>query len=279
VKVRLTSVDTSTESPRIQASVRQTTLPAPTPRTPSAPPADVSKVGIGSVVEGTISALHPENVILDLEPSKCKGVVSYATLARRRGVSIDELRTSLTPGQTLSDLVVVSKNAEKGIVIVGPRREAPVPGSISAALSVDSLEEGQVVPARVDKTNRHGLQVKITHHIRARVPWTEISDDYDEDRPKKGDVVNCKIVHLDKAQNQVDVSLRRSRLRSDGQSKDGQPKDAVIDDIDQIKPAQKIRGYVKNIGDSGLFVSLGRNVTARVQIKVRFEWLLSFECE
>jgi rRNA biogenesis protein RRP5 len=260
-------VDISSTPTRIQASIRQTALPASRPPPPPQPAVDISKVDIGSTVEGKITALHKENVVLELEPTKCRGMVSYATLSRRRGVSVDELRASLALGQVLSDLIVVSKNAEKGIVIVGPKREAPVPGSISAALSVDSLEEGQVVLARVDKTTRQGIQVKVSRYITARVPWTEISDDYNEATPNKGDVVKCKVIYLDKEQNQVDVSLRRSRLR-DGSSKD-KPKDPVVDDVTQVKPGQKIRGFVKNIGDAGLFVSLGRTLTARVQIKVR----------
>ena len=47
--------------------------------------------------------------------------------------------------------------------------------------------------------------------------------------------------------------------------------DPEITDIGDLRRGQSVRGVVKSVADAGLFVSLGRSIDARVQIKELFD--------
>jgi rRNA biogenesis protein RRP5 len=53
-------------------------------------------------------------------------------------------------------------------------------------------------------------------------------------------------------------------------------KDREINDIEDVKVGQKLRGFVKNISSGGVYVALGRSVTARVMIKELFDDVSTF---
>ena len=108
IPVRIIAVDAETS--KIVASARQAH---------DKKPEDTTTVEIGNVLTGEVSALHETNLVLSLRPSGVKALMSYSTLARHRKTTVEELRAGLAKGQTLEDLVVVSKNADKGFVIVG----------------------------------------------------------------------------------------------------------------------------------------------------------------
>lgn len=233
---------------------------------------DTTAVEIGSVLSGEVSALHESNLVISLQPSQVKALMSYSTLARHRKISIETLKTELVKGQTIDDLVVVSKNVDKGFVIVGlVPSKAFKAGEQSAETPLsnfpfESLVAGQILSGRICGKVPTGLLVQISRSVRGRVGRTEISDDFntiDSADVAIGTQAQCYVLSIDVENRRVDLSLRPSRITNGVKARD-----MAVSKVDDLKAGQTIRGFVKNVANHGVFVSLGSDVTARVQIKV-----------
>ncbi|BGP24084.1 U3 snoRNP-associated protein Rrp5 [Rhodotorula toruloides] len=297
VAVRILSVDQA--SGRIVASARQASAPAPSTSSSSA----IDSIDVGTLTTGTISALHETNLVLALAEGGVKALLAYPTLARHRGVSVEALKDDLAKGQTLEDLVVVSKNVDKGFVIVGlvPSRSAAAAAAASSSastsqrqLTFDLLEVGALYPGRVTSRLSSGvilvqLAGSRNASLRGRVALTELSDDYSvvSERGEAlfpvGTNVQAVILAKDDDQRRLDLSLRASRVLS-AQDKPlaSPPADASIASVEDLQPGSKVRGFVKNVANAGVFVELGRDITARVLIKELFdeyvkEWKPKFQ--
>ncbi|GJN89500.1 hypothetical protein Rhopal_002487-T1 [Rhodotorula paludigena] len=284
--VRILSVDPTTA--RIVASARQAAGPI---ASTSAASSSIDAIELGTLTSATISQLHETNLVLSLVPSGVKALLSYATLARHRAASVDELRATLATGQQLDNLVVVSKNADKGFVIVGlvPVKSAAGKGSAAAstpAFTFDTLELGALYPGRITQRLPSGVVLvqllaspsSKSSSLRGRVALTELADSYaaaDElaHTFPVGASVQAVVLHKDAEMHRLDLSLRASRIRkAQGQeAPEGEVKDRVVESVEDIKAGDKLRGFVKNIANAGVFVSLGGEVTARVQIKELFD--------
>ncbi|CAE6479265.1 unnamed protein product [Rhizoctonia solani] len=266
VKSRITSVDK--EQRRLTASIRQA---APSFQGPI----DISKVQVGSAVSGTVSAVHDENVVLALEePEGGRALLSVSNLANARGTTVPQLRSSLEKGERIEGLTVMSVNEEKALVIVSaakPKGKAKTKTGLSNALRIDSLEEGQVVSGRITQTMSTGSGVRLSSHVVGRLHATDIADDYTGPPaapPAEGSVVEVAIIGVDKNLKRVDVSMRKSRLEPNTKHK---IVDREIQNIEELKVGERVRGMVKSVVQHGLFVMLGRDLDARIQIKELFD--------
>lgn len=266
IPVRIIGVDV--ERQRIVASARQAA-------SSFTKPGEISSVEIGTVLKGEITGLHETNIVLALEPSRIKALMSYSTLARHRKVSIDDLKLALDKKQILEDLVVVSKNADKGFVIVGlvPSKAAKTVETevdpVNGSLTFESLAVGQIITGRVSSRVPTGLLVQISRSLKGRVPPTEVSDDFEAAKGSAlaiGAHVACYVLKIDTEFRRVELSLRASRI-----NKDVLVKDPIVSSVEELKVGQSVRGFVKNVANAGLFVALGGDITARVQIKELFD--------
>lgn len=283
VPVRIISVDAATG--RIVASARQAGAPSASTLSAASSSASIEALDIGTVTTGTISALHETNLVLSLLPSGAKALLAYPTLARHRAVSVADLKSSLAKGQTLEDLVVVSKNVEKGFVIVGliPSKAANASSSASTAstssITFDSLAVGSLYPGRVTSRLQSGVVLvqlagSKNAALRGRVALTELCDDFETDLSAvfpAGANVQAVVLAKDDNQRRLDLSLRASRVRVAQGLEAGDVKDPVVASLDELKPGAKVRGFVKGIANAGVFVELGHDITARVQIKELFD--------
>lgn len=257
VLVRILSNDK--EKSRILASIRQAT-------TNTAPP-DISAVEVGDSVEGTINDIHKDNVLLNLEPSNVRAILSLKNLANRRGSTIAQLRVNLETGEKLSDLVVVSRNAEQGFVIVANKPKAkPALGPIS----MDTVQVGQIVGGRVVKHDRRGALVKFNGHITGSLHPTDTTDDYEAGSPfpNVDSVLKAAVVAIDREKKHLVLSTRRSQMQP---SESHVVADSQITSVEDLKPGTFVRGFIKSVAEHGLFVSIGRDLDARVQIKELFD--------
>ncbi|CAK9780409.1 hypothetical protein CC85DRAFT_256901 [Cutaneotrichosporon oleaginosum] len=263
VTVRITDVDT--EASKLVASVRQAL--------PTAVAAE--KLEVGAAVKGIVAQIHAEQVVVTLVPSQLTALLSLANLSNHRGMGVDELRKSLKTGEKLDDLVVVSKNEKSGLLIVANKRreKEKIPSGVSAAArSFDDLQVGDVVPGRVVGKTTAGAMLRIGKHIRGRVHPCDEADDLSNAAGtgalRVDDNVLCAILAVDSAARTVDLSTRKSRVNPDAKVKVADPE---ITSFSQLKEGQAVRGLVRSITPAGLFVSLGRNITARVMIKELFD--------
>ena len=271
VNVRITEVNS--DSQRLVASVRQAL--------PTALAA--ASLEVADEVSGIVSQIHADQVVMTLVPSQITALLSLANLSNHRHIGIDELRSSLKVGERLDELIVVSKNAQSGLVILANKRgpstsvkkeSAPVPsgsGISGSALSFDSIKPGSIVNGEVVSHGPQGSMVQLSSHIRGRVHPTDAADDFEiiaaGDGPLViGEKVDCYVLTSNPATRIVDLSTRKSRVEGSGDIVD-----AEVKNVTDIKAGMKVRGLVKNVASHGVFVALGRNVTARVMIKELFD--------
>ena len=50
--------------------------------------------------------------------------------------------------------------------------------------------------------------------------------------------------------------------------KEWRSKTPVIENIEDLEDGKEIRGFVRSVSDAGVFVDVGKDLAARVQIKV-----------
>ncbi|KAF8898934.1 hypothetical protein BD779DRAFT_1607574 [Infundibulicybe gibba] len=262
VKVRIISVES--ESNRIIASIRQaaaTSTPIIT---------DISSVEIGNIVEGSISEIHKDNAVLDLHPSRVRALISLKNLANHRNVSLVQLRLALTVGDKLDALVVVTRNIEKGFVIVASKPKAKASLPTKGSLSIDTVKIGQIVGGRVTRYARGGALVKLASHLGGTLHPTDTSDNYDTGNafPAVDSVLKAVVVGVDQVKKQLTLSTRHSRMYPDNI----QPiVDREIGGVHDLQVGDTIQGFVKSVVEHGLFVSVCRDIDARVQIRELFD--------
>ncbi|KAK4057764.1 rRNA biogenesis protein rrp5 [Microbotryomycetes sp. JL221] len=261
VLVRILSADADG---RVVASIRQAT-------TDGANTVPASQATLGSLVSGKVTALHDANAVLELSPGHTKALMSFATLARHRGVSATQIKATLNKGDTIDDLVIVSKNEEKGLVIVGPLPNATTarPETGSQA-SWSTLVAGQAHKGKIVKIMPTGILVQLARAVRGKADLTELRDDFDQVHLslfKIGQEVDCQILSVDVDHKRLELSLRSSK-KTELQDAVNDP---AVRSLDDVTEGQTKRGFVRNIAKQGLFVQLGSDITARVQIKNLFD--------
>lgn len=262
VQVKITSVDPETS--RIVASIRQASPNYKAAIT------DISGVDIGDSVEGVVAELQKDKAVITLQPTQVRALLSLNNLANRRGVSLTQLRTSLKTDEKLQDLVVVSRNPEKGFVLVATKPKEKESLLQKSSLNLDTIQVGQVVGGRVLRHGRQGALVKLTSSISGTLHPTDTCDDFDSGRafPPVDFILKAVVLSIDRDKRQLTLSTRPSRLYPD-QAKD--VKDHEVDGVSDLKVGQTVRGFIKNVAEHGIFVMLGRHIDARVQIKELFD--------
>jgi rRNA biogenesis protein RRP5 len=153
-----------------------------------------------------------------------------------------------TPGD-VHELHVEKLDARKGTAIVSTMGRA-------------DMAEGDVRDGIVDHVSNVGLRVQLGPGVYGMVFITNISDTFAHQPLKKfakGDRVKCYVLSM--KDSKIGLSLRESRVSG---SKDIE--DPEILSFEDVKENQVYHGYVQNVTGSGLFVMLGPDVVARVQI-------------
>ncbi|KAH9944184.1 nucleic acid-binding protein [Epithele typhae] len=262
VQVRIIAVDT--ESSRITASIRQA---SPTFKSAIA---DISGVDIGDIVEGVVADIHKDKLMVTLHPTQVTALLSLHNLANRREMSVAQLRSAIKTGDKLRELVVTSRNPEKGFVLVAMKPKEKQQLVQKSRLSLDTLQPGQLVGGRVLRHNRLGALVKLTNSIHGILHPTDACDDYENGKPFPAvdSVLKAVVLSVDNEKRQVTLSTRISRLFP---AQDKPVTDREISNLESLKIGDSVRGFIKNVAEHGLFVMLGRDIDARVQIRELFD--------
>lgn len=231
---------------------------------------NISGVDIGDAVEGTVSDIHRDKAAITLQPTQVTALLSLKNLANRRDVSVAQLRSTLKAGDKLQDLVVTSRNPEKGFVLVAMKPKEKEQLLQKNQLSLETVQPGQLVGGRVIRHSRNGAFIKLTKTISGILHPTDACDDYENGKPFPAvdSVLKTVVLAVNKDKRQLTLSTRMSRLFP------GQDKpivDREITTLDDFKVGETVRGFIKSVAEHGLFVTLSRNVDARVQIRELFD--------
>lgn len=135
----------------------------------------------------------------------------------------------------------------------------------SLSLTYEKLEKGMVIPGRVTKVTDKQVIVQLSEFVSGTINLIDLMDDFSEaklSRYHKNDVIRVYILGLDRTNKRVGLSTRPSKVLSS----ELPVKDSQVWTIADVNAGELRRGFVKNVSDKGLFVSLGGNVTAWVKI-------------
>ena len=217
----------------------------------------VDSVEIGSRQLAFINN-HGENCVwVNLSPN-VRGRITFMDLCDDLG-KLQDLNRNFPIGSALQVTV-------KSINHVANRLELSAKaGTESEQITLQKLSPGMVLPARVTRLSERSITVQLSENLAAPISLVEMSDDYDQlniAQYRKNDIVRVCAVDVDLPNKKLYLSLRSSRVLSSSLS----VKDVQVTGYTQLKRGDIVRGFVKNIGDKGIYVQLGARVDAFVRV-------------
>ncbi|KAI3641471.1 hypothetical protein MIR68_000601 [Amoeboaphelidium protococcarum] len=199
-------------------------------------------------------AIPKTQIALPTENTRLEELFSCGQIVKCRLLSIDEhqkVKCSLLP--------VKEKN-------VKPKKNKLSPGDIVKG-TVSRIIDNAGLLVNIESKQIGGRQLV------GRIHWTDISDKFDQesyvDKYEVGDEVTAAVLSIQRGS--IDLSLRQSAMSPQSDGNMVAVYDKVIESIDSLKERQLCRGFVKNIADSGLYISIGRTVVGRVKIRELFD--------
>lgn len=138
-------------------------------------------------------------------------------------------------------------------------------GAFSGPKTVDDLSEGMVLPGRVTKVTERQVIVQLSESLSAPIYLVDLADDYSKADPtlyQKNQILRVCVKGVDKSNKRINLSARPSKVLSSMLP----VRDPDIASVSQLKVNDVIRGFIKNIADKGVFVSLASNVTAFIRV-------------
>ena len=213
--------------------------------------ASVREVRRGSVVEGTVVRIDPDEVLVDI------GLKSEGVVPGRELSSIDEeLGHRIQVGESLL-VYIVSTETPEGHALLSYRRAGTERFWRRAQQQV---ETGEVVEARVLEVNRGGVVVDFG--TRAFVPISQLvnvqrtgeSEAEQEQvaeqlRGLVGQTLKLKVIEADRKRNRLILSERQANRELRSQRRDQL--------LQELEPGQIRTGRVSNVASFGAFVDLG----------------------
>jgi rRNA biogenesis protein RRP5 len=221
-------------------------------------PLSLDKVEVGSQHTAFVNNVESNYLWVNLSPN-VRGRIS-AMEASDDLSKLANLERSFPVGCALQ-VRVLAVDTDKERVDLSAR----TPGAASQ-LPWDKIQQGLVLPAKVTKVNDRQVIVKLSELVAGPVHMADLADDYDEANPlshSKNEIVRVAIVEVDKSNKRMRLSMRPSRVLNSSLP----VKDREVTKSTKLQVGDIIRGFVKNVSDKGLFVSLGGDVVALVKIR------------
>ncbi|KAF2964648.1 hypothetical protein GQX73_g8919 [Xylaria multiplex] len=212
---------------------------------------------LGSTHIGFVNKIRQNSLWVSLSPS-VRGRVKMLEISDDVSL-LDDLSTNFPVGSALR-VRVLAVNLTEGRLDLSARSS-----SASNHLAWDTIKQNMVLPGRITKINERQIIVQLSDLISAPAHLIDLSDDYEKASTmsySKNNAVRVSVVDIDKSNKRLRLSLRPSRVLNSSLP----IKDREITSLTQINVGNVVRGFVKNISDKGLFVSLGGDVTAMVRI-------------
>ncbi|KIW33568.1 uncharacterized protein PV07_00407 [Cladophialophora immunda] len=155
---------------------------------------------------------------------------------------------------------VLNVDAEKGHLDLTGR-----PDGTASSLTFANISTGLVLPGRVTKVTDHNVIVQLSEQVVGVVELIDMADDYAEANPakyQKNDVLRVCVVKVDAPNKRVNLSTRPSKVLSSSMT----VTDREINSLEQLAVNDIVRGFISNVADKGVFVTLGHGITAFVRV-------------
>ena len=131
----------------------------------------------------------------------------------------------------------------------------------SSPITLKDLSKDQVLPGKVTKITDRQIMVQLSEHVSGPLHLVDMADDFSKANPwmyKKNQAIRVCIKNIDVPNKRIFLSARPSRVLSSSLLVE----DPDITSISQVKVNDVRRGFVKNVADNGLFISLSDSLTA-----------------
>ena len=138
-------------------------------------------------------------------------------------------------------------------------------GGSSNPVTMNDLSKGMILPGRVTKITERQLMIQLSDSLSAPIHLVDLADDYDKADPtiyQKNQILRVCIKDVDVPNKRITLSTRPSKVLSSSLH----VKDPDITSLSQLKVNDVRRGFIKNVADNGLFVSLASSVTAFIRV-------------
>jgi rRNA biogenesis protein RRP5 len=218
----------------------------------------------------TIDQLRPQSSWLafvnNIGPDHLWVNISPTVRGRIRAVDVSDdisLAVDLEENFPLGSAIrvhVVTVDIEKNRLDLSARSS----GS-AAQLAMKDISIGMILPGRVTKTSDRQILVQLSDNIVGAVDLIDMADDFTAANPakhEKNDIIRVCVVYVDVPNKKIKLSIRPSKVLSSSLP----VKDPEIISVQQLTVNDIRRGFISNVDDKGVFVTLGHSVTAYVRV-------------
>ncbi|KAF7122955.1 hypothetical protein CNMCM5793_001131 [Aspergillus hiratsukae] len=254
--------------PVFELSIKPSFLQAANPS-----PLNLEQVQVGSSWVGFINNIADDCLWINLSPN-VRGRLRFMDASDDLSLFAD-VEKHFPIGSALK-VHVTAVDTEKGRLDLTAKQR-------SSKLSFEDVSVGMILPGRVTKVTEKQVIMQLSDSIVGAVNLIDLADDYSKANPtvyNKNEVLRACVVGVDKANKKISLSLRSSKVLSSSLP----VQDSEITSMKQLKVNDVVRGFVKRVADSGLFVTLGHDVTAYVRVSdlsdsYLKEWKDSFQVD
>ncbi len=138
-------------------------------------------------------------------------------------------------------------------------------GGFSNPVTLNDLSEGIILPGRITKVTDRQVMVQLSETLSAPIHLVDMADDYEKADPstyQKNQTLRVCVKGVDIPNKKITLSSRPSKVLSSSLP----VRDPDITSVSQLHVNDVRRGFIKNVADNGIFVSLASNVTAFIRV-------------
>ena len=216
----------------------------------------LDKIAVGASCVGFVNNVTDQAVWVNLSPN-VRGRIDIMDLSD--DVSrLDNVHEIFPVGSAIKLKVKNVDTATNRLDLVAKK-------SLESAVSIESVQAGSILPGRITKVTENQLLIQLSDAVVGSATLTDLADDYALANPaayNKNDVVRVCVTGVEVPSKRVYLSLRPSQVLSSNLA----VMDPHILSIKRLEESMIVRGFVKNVTDKGVFISLGSTVTAFVRI-------------
>ncbi|KAG2733152.1 hypothetical protein G9P44_004142 [Scheffersomyces stipitis] len=205
-----------------------------------------------SIVPGSQHIVFVNNIAkgyvwASLSPN-IRGRISFMELTDNVSV-FDDLENNLPIGSAISATVKEVDNEHHSVVLTARK---------NMVASIKDVKVGQKYPARILKVRDTYVLVELGEKVVASAFITDALDNYSDKLESvftTNEFATATVLDIDTDSEKIAVSLRTDS-----------PTDKVINSIADLNRGDVVKGFVKNVANNGVYVSLGRSVHALVRV-------------
>ncbi|KAJ5952686.1 RRNA biogenesis protein RRP5 [Penicillium vulpinum] len=236
--------------PVFELSVKPSYLKAANPA-----PLNMEQVQVGSSWIGFVNNVADDCLWVNLSPN-VRGRLRFMDASDDLSLLTD-IEKNFPIGSALK-VQVTAVNAEKGHLNLSAKQGYD-------KLTFGDISVGMILPGRVTKVTERQLVMQLGESLVGAVNLIDLADDYSKANPtvhNKNEVLRACVIAVDKSNKKIALSLRPSKVMSSALPVE----DREISSLKDVKPNDIIRGFVRRVTDSGLFVAVSHDITAYVRV-------------